>query len=330
MLRRLIPDPFLIYLVGTVLLASLLPARGEFAVWVGWLSIVTVVLLFFFHGAKLSREQVVAGLVRWRLHLVILAATFVFFPLVGVAAAHLWPGLLPPDLWLGVLFICALPSTVQSAIAFVSIARGNVPAAIASASASQMLGIVLTPLLMNLIAGTHGAAGGLAGTGKVALQILVPFLAGHLLRPLVGGFVARHKGLIGITDRSTILVAVYAAFSAAVLEGLWHSLAPASLALLAAVDAVLLAIALAVTWAAGRLFGFDRADRIALLFCGTKKSLVQGVPMARVLFPGAQAGVVLLPMMLFHQMQLMACAVIARRYVTRDETQPAEPAHQPA
>jgi sodium/bile acid cotransporter 7 len=319
-LRRLIPDPFLLFLVGTILLASFLPARGPFAAAVGWLSVLTIVLLFFFHGAKLAREQVIAGLTHWRLHLTILGSTFIFFPLVGVIGARAWPGLLPHDLWTGMLFLCALPSTVQSAIAFVSMARGNVPAAIASASASQMLGILLTPLLMGLMAGAHGGGVNLKGIGEIAAQILLPFIVGHLLRPWIGGWVARHKALIGITDRSTIIVAVYGAFSAAVLEGLWHKLPPAALGLLVAVNAVLLAVGLGFTWGLGRALGFDREDRIAIQFCGTKKSLLQGVPMAKVLFPGPQTGVILLPIMLFHQMQLMACAFIARRYGSQPDT----------
>jgi len=319
-LRRLIPDPFLLFLVATILLATFAPARGGFAVAVGWLSILTIVLLFFFHGAKLAREQVLAGLTHWRLHLTILGSTFVFFPIVGVLGSRAWPGLLPHDLWIGMLFLCALPSTVQSAIAFVSIARGNVPAAIASASVSQMLGILLTPLLMGLMAGAHGAGSvNLKGMGEIAAQILLPFVTGHLLRPWIGGWVTRHKALIGVTDRSTIIVAVYGAFSAAVLEGLWHKLPPAALALLVGVNAVLLAIGLSFTWGLGRALGFNRADRIAIQFCGTKKSLLQGVPMAKVLFLGPQTGVILLPIMLFHQMQLMACAFIARRYGDQTE-----------
>ena len=320
MFRRLIPDPFLLFLVATILLATFTPARGGFAVAVGWLSVVTIVLLFFFHGAKLARDEVIAGLTHWRLHLTILASTFLFFPLLGLIGFKAWPSLLPQDLWVGMLFLCALPSTVQSAIAFVSMARGNVPAAIASASASQMLGILLTPLLMGLMAGAHGGGSvNLKGIGEIAAQILLPFVVGHLLRPWVGGWVGRHKALIGITDRSTIIVAVYGAFSAAVLEGLWHKLPPASLALLVGVNAVVLAVGLGFTWGLGRALGFERADRITIQFCGTKKSLLQGVPMAKVLFPGPQTGVILLPIMLFHQMQLMACAFIARRYGDQTE-----------
>ena len=321
MLRRLIPDPFLLFLIGTILLATFVPARGNFAVAVGWLSVVTIVLLFFFHGAKLARDQVIAGLTHWRLHLTILASTFIFFPLLALLGFRVWPGLLPHDLWIGMLFLCTLPSTVQSAIAFVSMARGNVPAAIASASASQMLGILLTPLLMGLMAGAHGGGVNLRGISEIAAQILLPFVVGHLLRPWIGGWIGRHKTLIGITDRSTIIVAVYGAFSAAVLEGLWHKLPPATLALLVAVNAVVLAIGLGFTWGLGRALGFERADRITIQFCGTKKSLLQGVPMAKVLFPGPQTGVILLPIMLFHQMQLMACAFIARRYGTQPEAE---------
>ena len=319
MLRRLIPDPFLLVLVATLLLATFVPARGVIAVAVGWLSIVTIVLLFFFHGAKLAREQVIAGLTHWRLHLTILGCTFLFFPLLGAIGVRIWPGLMPHDLWTGMLFLCALPSTVQSAIAFVSMARGNVPAAIASASASQILGIIVTPVLMGLMAGAHGGGINVEGIGKIAAQILLPFIVGHLLRPWIGAWVGRHKALIGVTDRSTIVVAVYGAFSAAVLEGLWHRLPPATLVVLAGVNAILLGVALGFTWGVGRTLGFNRADRIAIQFCGTKKSLLQGVPMAKVLFPAPQTGVILLPIMLFHQMQLMACAFIARRYGTRAE-----------
>ena len=317
MLRRLLPDPFLLVLIATVVVASILPATGGFARFVNALAIVTVVLLFFFHGARLARDQVAAGLTHWRLHLVILGATFVMFPAFGLGAEKALPSLLPPTLWLGVLYLCALSSTVQSAIAFVSVARGNVPAAIASASASQLLGIVITPVLMGLLAGAHGGGVNLGGIGKVALEILVPFVAGQLLHPWIGGWVKAHARLTGFTDRSTIIVSVYGAFSAAVVEGIWHQVPLSGLAVLAAVDAALLAIGLSATWGLGRLFGFDRADRITIQFCGTKKSLIQGVPMARVLFPGAELGLVLLPIMLFHQMQLMACAFIAQRYAAK-------------
>lgn len=315
MLRRLIPDPFILALIATVLLASLLPARGGFADAVDLLATAAIMLLFFFHGAKLPREAVIEGVRHWRLHLIILSATFVMFPLVGLALAWTFPGLLTPALWTGILYVAALPATVQSAIAFTSMAGGNVAAAIASSSASQLLGIFLTPILVGLLADAHGGDSvELSGIGKILLQILLPFLAGHVLRPWIGGWVARNRASIAISDRSAILLAVYSAFSAAVIEGIWQRLPPVMLAILIGVCGVILLLALAYTSGIARLLGFNREDEIAIVFCGTKKSLVQGVPMARVLFPGPDMGIILLPIMIFHQMQLMACAWIARRY----------------
>lgn len=305
-------------LIGALLLATLLPASGVAAVAVNWLANITVVLLFFFHGAKLARSAVIAGLTHWRLHLLILACTFVMFPLLGLLLVALFGGTLSPQLWTGILFLAALPSTVQSSIAFVSIAQGNVPAAIASASASQVAGVLLTPLLIGLMAGAQGGDVAAAGIAKVALLILLPFVVGHLLRPWIGDFVAKYKATIAITDRATILVAVYSAFSAAVIEGIWSRLPLADLGILSALCVVVLVIALLFTRTVARLCGFKRDDEIVVVFCGTKKSLVQGVPMARVLFAGPDVGLILLPIMIFHQIQLMVCAVIARRYAQRN------------
>jgi solute carrier family 10 (sodium/bile acid cotransporter), member 7 len=313
-LKSLIPDRFMLALIGALLLATLLPASGVAAEAVNWLANITVVLLFFFHGAKLARSAVIAGLTHWRLHLLILACTFVMFPLLGLLLSTLLEGTLSPQLWTGILFLAALPSTVQSSIAFVSIAQGNVPAAIASASASQVAGVLLTPLLIGLMAGAQGGDVAAAGIAKVAMLILLPFVVGHLLRPWIGDFVAKHKATIAITDRATILIAVYSAFSAAVIEGIWNRLPLADLGVLSGLCIVILAIALLFTRTAARLCGFKREDEIVVVFCGTKKSLVQGVPMARVLFAGPDVGLILLPIMIFHQIQLMVCAVIARRY----------------
>jgi sodium/bile acid cotransporter 7 len=312
--RRLLPDPFILALIATVVLASLLPARAEFATLVDRLATAAIVLLFFLHGAKLSRAAVLAGIGHWRLHLTILACTFLLFPLIGLALASAFPGLLPPALWTGLFFLCALPSTVQSSIAFTSIAGGNVPGAIAAASASQLAGIALTPALAGLLAEAHGGEIVFSGIGAILLQILVPFLLGHLLRPLIKSWIDRHRPLTAVTDRATILLAVYSAFSAAVIEGIWGRLPLPVLAILCGLCALMLALVLLATAATGRLLGFSRADRIAILFCGSKKSIISGVPMARVLFAGPDMGVILLPLMIFHQMQLMASAWIARRY----------------
>jgi sodium/bile acid cotransporter 7 len=313
-LKRFLPDPFVLMLLATLGLATILPASGQAATLVGWLSTATVVLLFFFHGAKLSRTAVIAGMAHWRLHLTILGCTFVFFPLLGLALSHIFPTLLSPALWTGILYLAALPSTVQSSIAFTSIAGGNVPASIASASASQVLGVLLTPVLVGLLSGAQGGHVPISGLGRVALEILVPFVAGHLMRPLIGKWVTKHKSLIGVTDRATILIAVYSAFSGAVLEGIWSRLPLPALGILLGVCILILVLALLFTRTIARVLGFSREDEIVIVFAGTKKSLVQGVPMARVLFAGPDLGLILLPIMIFHQIQLMVCAWIARRY----------------
>jgi len=314
MLKTILPDKFIIALVGTVLLATFLPAQGTGAVLVGWLANAAIVLLFFFVGAKLARSAIVEGLLHWRLHLVILASTFVMFPLVALALYRAFPHLFDESIWLGLLFLAALPSTVQSSIALTSIARGNVAAAIAAASMSQLLGIFITPAILVLLAGVRGAEVSVSGVGQIVVQIFVPFLVGHFCRPWIADWVARHKSLIALTDRGTILIAIYSAFSAAVIEGIWHHIPMAELGRLTVACLVLLAIALGFTWLTARLCKFNREDRIAILFCGTKKSLVQGVPMAKVLFAGSSLGLVLLPIMIFHQAQLMVCAYIARHY----------------
>ncbi len=308
-------EPFILMLLGTVLLASVLPARGGFAPIAAAAADVGIVLLFFLHGAKLSRDAIWEGARNWRLHLAVLATTFLLFPLLGLALGHL-PGLTGP-VTAGLLFLTLLPSTVQSSIAFTAIARGNVAAAVCSASFSNLLGIVLTPALVALLMGGVGGQGSgisLSAVESIVGQLLVPFVAGHLLRPWIGGFVARQKALLTIVDRGSILLVVYTAFGAAVVEGLWSRISGGDLALIGTICVLLLAVVLAATWLAGRALGFTREDAIVLLFCGSKKSLASGVPMAGVLFPAAQVGAILLPVMLFHQIQLIACAVIARRY----------------
>jgi len=307
-------DPFLLTLLGTVTLASLVPVQGEAAGFVSAAATAATMLLFFLHGARLPRENLVAALAHWRLHLTILALTFAAFPLLGLMMSRAMTGLLPDDLWMGVLFLCALPSTVQSSIAFTSIAQGNVPGAIAAAAASNMIGIGLTPIIVGALTHTHGGMVSVSGVWKILVQLLLPFGVGHGLRPWIGTAVTRHRRLLFFTDRSTILLAVYSAFSAAVVEGIWHQVHPLQLASLACVCVILLGAVLLLARTLARRLGFDRADEIAILFCGSKKSLISGVPMARVLFSGPTVGPIVLPIMIFHQMQLMVCAWLARHY----------------
>lgn len=315
LLKRLRIDPFTLTLLGTVLLASLLPVHGSAAVWMDHITDIAIAALFFLHGARLSREAVLAGALHWRLHVTILACTFVLFPLLGLALHPLASHLLTPGLALGLLFLCALPSTVQSSIAFTSMAGGNVPAAVVSASASSLLGVFLTPVILALIAGGQGPMGSpLESIGKILLQLLVPFVAGHLLRPWIGGWVARRRAILRYTDQGTILLVVYTAFSAAVSEGLWRDTPLRSLLAVVVLAALLLGVAMTLVAFLARRLGFERADRIAIVFCGSKKSLATGVPMAKVMFASSALGAIVLPVMIYHQLQLIVCAVIAQRY----------------
>ncbi|GAA3569069.1 bile acid:sodium symporter [Amycolatopsis ultiminotia] len=314
LLAKLRIDPFIAAILATVGVASLLPATGATATGFGVASNVAVGLLFFLYGARLSGQEALDGIRHWRLHSTVVCATFVLFPLLGLATSVLSPGLLTTPLYTGVLFLCLLPSTVQSSIAFTSIAKGNVAAAICSASLSNLLGIVLTPLLVAVLLSTGGP--GVSGTAvlDIVLQLLVPFVAGQLARRWIGGWVSRHSAPLKLVDRGSILLVVYTAFSAGMTEGIWHTLDLGPLLVLLAVCVVLLAVVLTTTAAGAKLLGFSRADRITIVFCGSKKSLASGLPMATVLFGHAQVGLIVLPLMLFHQIQLIVCAAMARRY----------------
>jgi sodium/bile acid cotransporter 7 len=316
MLRRFLAvfEPFILTLVGTVILASLLPARGMWVPVFGAAADIGIVLLFFLHGAKLSREAIIAGAKNWRLHLAVFLSTYALFPVLGLGLSSL--PLLAGPMAAGLLFLTLLPSTVQSSIAFTAIARGNVAAAVCSASFSNVVGVILTPALVALLMRSDGGmsvSAGLSTIETILLQLLLPFIVGHLMRPLIGGWVTKNKRLVTVVDRGSILLVVYTAFGAAVVEGLWNRVSATDLAMLLLVCCVLLAIVLAATWGAAKAMKLPREDAIVLLFCGSKKSLASGVPMAGVLFAPAQVGLVILPLMLFHQIQLIACALIARR-----------------
>jgi len=317
---RFLPDNFTLMLITCVVLASILPCRGVVAAGFNQLTNVAISLLFFLHGAKLSREAALAGLTHWRLHLTVLAATFVLFPVLGVVLHPVLEPLVTPALYLGILYICVLPSTVQSSIAFTSVAHGNIPAAVCSASASSLIGIFITPLLVGLLVMPHSGAGGI-DSGSAVMQIiellLIPFIAGQIARRWIYSWIQRHPILVKIVDQGSILLVVYTAFSEAINEGLWHQLPLPALLGVAIVSAILLAIMMLITTFGSRLLGFNKEDEITIVFCGSKKSLASGIPMAKVLFVGHPIGMLVLPLMLFHQLQLMVCAVLAQRYANR-------------
>jgi sodium/bile acid cotransporter 7 len=222
--------------------------------------------------------------------------------------------LLDNSLWLGVLYLCTLPSTVQSSIAFTSIAKGNVAAAICAATASNLLGIVLTPLLVAALLNLRGDTSPLEQIGSIVLQLLVPFVLGQIASRWLRPWAMRHASLLTISDRGSMVLVVYSAFSAAVHAGAWTGLSWLDIAKVIAICVLLLATGLLFTRSVSRAAKLAREDEIAVVFCGSKKSLATGLPMANVLFPAATVGLIILPVMVFHQIQLMVCAALARRY----------------
>lgn len=317
---RILFDNFTLALLAVMAIATVFPCEGRGAVFFDWLTTLAIALLFFMHGAKLSREAILAGAGHWRLHLLVFACTFVLFPLLGLALKPVLTPMVGDELYLGMLYLCALPATVQSAIAFTSLARGNIPAAICSAAASSLIGIFLTPVLVLMLMGVEGEAGStLDSIGKIVLQLLVPFVAGQIARRWIGAWVTRNKGWLKLVDQSSILLVIYVAFSGAVVEGLWQLVPLTHLLGLVLACCMLLAMVLWLTQFLAKRLGFNLEDRITIIFAGSKKSLATGVPMAQVLFATNAVGMIILPLMIFHQIQLMVCAVLAQRYARRPE-----------
>ncbi|MFD1190376.1 bile acid:sodium symporter family protein [Phenylobacterium conjunctum] len=322
LLGRLKPDWYIILIVGMVLLASVLPARGAAVPVFDVATSIAIGTVFFLHGAKLSREAVIKGVTHWRLHLLVLACTFALFPLLTLGLSALPAWITPVSLAPGLMFLGCLPSTIQSSIGFTAIARGNVAATVASATASNLLGIAITPLLAAMLMHAQGSGLSFHSVQSILLQLLAPFVAGQLLRPVIGGWISQRAKFLSYVDRGSILLVVYSAFSEAVVGGIWNQVGALDLLRLGALCLVLLGAVLLATLMAARALGFNTEDEITIVFCGSKKSLASGVPMAGVLFPGASLGLVLLPIMIFHQLQLMACAVIAQHYAKRADNAP--------
>lgn len=321
--RRIKVDYFLIAIIAAAVVASFLPASGVGATALSWATKVAIFCLFFLYGARLHPREALAGLKHWRLHLTILAFTFVAFPLLGLAIAQLPATVISAALIPGLLYVTLCPSTVQSSINFTSIAHGNVAGAIVSASASNLLGVFVTPLLAIALMNTSGQAHvGFGAIGDLMLQILLPFILGQLSRRWTADFVARHKKL-KLFDQASIVLVVYSAFSEGVREGIWTMVSVPDIVALIVVCLVMLAFMLWLTWFAARRLKFNRADAIAIQFCGTKKSLATGLPMATVLFVGQPIGLIMLPLMVFHQAQLMACSWLATRYAREADAAPA-------
>jgi len=308
-------------MIGAVLLASVLPEAGRSGglVHADQLGDIGIFCLFFLHGMGLSTDSLKDGASKWKLHLLVQSCTYVMFPLWWAVWALALKGVVSHDLLMGFFYLAVLPSTVSSSVAMTALARGHVAAAVLNATLSTLLGVFLTPLLVSLVMSGSGQHFEVVDTMvKVARMLLLPFVLGHALRPLLGSFFARIKAYTTVFDRGVIVLLVWSAFSDSVADGLWsrHGIA---LLLEGAAGATLFLLPMLwfTRWVARRL-NFSVEDEIVAVFCGSKKTLASGMPMAKLLFGGnAAMGVFVLPIMLYHQLQLFVCAVMARRYAER-------------
>lgn len=326
-LRRVVAriDGFLAAMLGAVALALLAPSlgRSDGPLHLGSVTAFGIALVFMLHGANLSPTTLLAGVRNWRLHLFVQFFTFILFPLIGITLAWLLGGHLPDPLLTGMFFLCALPSTISSSVAFTVMAGGNIAGAVFNATLSNFLGMLITPLL---IAQWLHVTGQSLPVGKailgVALQLLLPFAVGQMLRAHVGGWLARHKSLVHRVDRGVIVLIVYASFCDSAAAGIWSGNGALAVLQTVVLAGGILAVVLSLTRLAARRMGFALPDEIVAVFCGSKKSLASGIPMARLLFgTRPELGMILLPVMLYHQIQLLVCAGLARRYARHAATQ---------
>ncbi|HAK17064.1 MAG TPA: bile acid:sodium symporter [Acinetobacter junii] len=316
MLKLLALDRFTILLVLMVLLATLLPISGQFAYYFNILTTVAIAVLFFLHGAKLSREAVIEGMLHWRMHALVFIFTFLIFPLIGLLSRPVLEPVFGQQLYWGFLFMCFLPSTVQSSIAFTSMAKGNVAGAVCSASFSNIIGMFITPILVSyfILGQSQHDFDPTKSIVQITLLLLVPFILGQLLRPFIFPQMRKFPSVVKVFDQGSILMVVYGAFSSAVVAGLWQQVSGITLIYLTLACSVLLTIVMLLALYLPKWLGFNQADQITIFFCSSKKTLASGVPMAQILFIGQPLGMIVLPIMIFHQIQLMVCGVIANHW----------------
>ncbi|MEI7731295.1 MAG: bile acid:sodium symporter family protein [Verrucomicrobiota bacterium] len=323
-LKRIGLDGFVLALIGVIALAWAFPglAAKDSPVPLSFLTDLGITSIFFFYGIKLSPEKMRAGFANWRLHLVVHSATFILFPLLVLAAIVLLRGKVDHAWLLGVFYVAALPSTVSSSVVMVSIAKGNVAGAIFDASLSSILGVFLTPIWMSVfLAGSQADFDLWHTIQKIMIQVLAPIIIGQIFHRRLVHWAERHKNGMQRTDQSIVLLIVYSSFARAFLEGVFKHHGLFAVLILMVAMLILFGVVFAIINLICRLLHFSREDRIAALFCGSKKSLVAGAPMAKILFPDpAVQSLAMLPLVIYHSLQLIAGSIIARRFSQQTNT----------
>ena len=316
-------DPLVRLLLPAILLAAFVPVTGEGRAVARLVSDGAIFLLFLLNGLRLPRAEVLKGMRHLRFLVPLALWCFAVMGLAGWGLARAGDALLlPPTVALGLLFLGALPSTVQSATAYSSLAGGNVAASVVAAAFLNVLGVFLSAPLFSLLAGSEAAAFDLGALERIALILLLPFAIGQAAQGRAGHLVRDHRRLTTWVDRMAIAIAVYVAFSGAVEQGLWQLVGLSDWAALLALVLAFLAVGFGGAWLAGGALRLERRDRIAFLFAGGQKSIALGAPLASVLYPPAIAGLLLLPVLTYHMLQLVLSAPLA----TRLNRSPAEPA----
>ena len=310
-------DPFVIAITISIVLAYLFPQLGATGSPIPLDTIASfgISLIFFFYGLKLSTQAIRSGLKNWKLHVVVQASTFILFPLIVVLFYPLVKDTNNEMLWLSMLFLAALPSTVSSSVVMVSLAKGNIPAAIFNASISGIIGIIITPLWMtSFIQETEIAYDFSAIYAQLAMEILLPLILGLLLRKYLGAFARKHSRSLSLFDKTIILLIIYKSFVHSFEEGVFTSVSILDLLLMTGLVIALFFLVYFVTGWIGKRLQFNREDRITAQFCGTKKSLVHGTVFSEALFGQTSImGLMLLPLMLFHAIQILIISVLATK-----------------
>ncbi|NQY38801.1 MAG: bile acid:sodium symporter [Henriciella sp.] len=326
-MSRFLPDRYVSLLILAAVLGFLLPELGanDGPLHLGFVTKLGISLVFFLHGANLAPESLAAGVKNWKVHALVQAATFALFPILGGILFIALDGIMSKSLRLGFFFLAALPSTISSSVAMTAIAKGNVPVAVFNATLSGLLGLVLTPAMVSLVTATGVMQFSLLDAmGNIALMLLAPFALGQLVRPLIKKAVTKYKPILSLLDRSVILLIVFTSFATSTAGGIWTRFSAGEIVATIGLVLVLLAIAFSLTIWLSRRLNLPLEDEAAVVFCGSTKSLANGAPIAQILFAGSPLlGVILLPLMLYHQLQLVGCAILAQRYSKQIDTLPA-------